>query len=57
MITDRYFTDEEFEKKELLKKFYILLISVPIFIFLMWYASYSTYSEYEVKPVYLFIIV
>lgn len=55
MITDRYFTDEEFELKELNKGFWYALIGLPIFVYLFWGFSYWSYSNNEVKPIYLFI--
>jgi hypothetical protein len=54
MITDRYFTDEEFEKNELKKRFKIFYI-IPLFLLAMWGLSYIGYTAYEIKPIYLFI--
>lgn len=55
MIKDRYFSDEEFEKKELNKGFWGIIILLPTLVFSFWGLSYMIYADYEIKPIYVFI--
>lgn len=55
MITDRYSTDEEFEKKEFKKNFVLQIILLPLAVLMLWGISYIFYTAYEIKPFYFFI--
>lgn len=55
MIEDRYVINEEFETKELNKKFWYIFIVFPSLIIFFWFMSYTSYGSYEIRDIYTYI--